>query len=59
MQGLFEELCKRETTHAKEVFSAKLKALVNIAFKYQNEFKMVVYEVESFIKKTATYCNAK
>ena len=52
MAALFEKLCERENNHVKEVFSAKLKAVVNAAFKYQNEFKMVVYEVENFIKKS-------
>jgi hypothetical protein len=51
MVALFEKLCDRENNHVKEFFSAKLKAVVNAAFKYQTEFKMVVYEVENFIKK--------
>ena len=51
MASLFEKLCDKENNHVKEIFNSKLKAVVNAAFKYQNEFKMVVYEIESFIKK--------
>jgi hypothetical protein len=33
--------------------SSKIKHIVSIAFKYQNEFKMVVYEIEKYIKKAS------
>lgn len=49
--SLFEKLCEKETNQVKELFNSKLKAIVSAALKYQNEFKMVVYEIESFIKK--------
>ena len=32
--------------------SIRIENVVDIAFKYQNEFKMVVYEIEKFIKKS-------
>ena len=33
--------------------SIRIENVINISFKYQNEFKMVVYEIEKFIKKTS------
>ena len=30
----------------------KIESVVEVSFKFQNEFKMVVYEIEKFIKKS-------
>lgn len=49
LQSVLQELCG----HRSNVPSSKIRQVVSIANKYVSDFKMVVYEIEKFIKKAA------
>ena len=49
LQTVLQELCG----HKSNVPSSKIRQVVSIANKYVTDFKMVVYEIEKFIKKSA------